>query len=232
MGNLVKQSYNAETPNRKISDGKIAMKLKILLPALLVLFGTAAGFFLGCNRSNPNPLLPAPPPPPIQTIWSNGSAGAWFNNTLMSGTVPGCTTTGSVTAVTDPISGDSNTLFLTTTKTCGTYSFSSGSAENPDAYYPSGHLVFDIELDQPSGAVTSMNVQYFNSTLPYTPEYIFPASLINSLSPSSFTHVSIAFTSFTGGYTLASVNTPFQISWTATVTGTAITVDNIQWTPN
>ncbi len=210
------------------------MKFKILLPALLILFGTAANFFLGCNRSSPTPLLPAPPPPAIQTIWSDGSAGTWFNNSLTSGTSPGCSTTGSITAVTDQISGDSNTFLLTTTKTCGYYYFLSGSAENPDPYYPSGRLVFDIELDQPSADITAMDIEYLNSSTGSYAEYNLSANLINSFSTSSFTHVSIPFSSFTtgNGYTQASIDTPFLISWTATMTGTAITVDNIQWTPN
>ncbi|HEV2353371.1 MAG TPA: hypothetical protein VGR89_03965, partial [Puia sp.] len=65
--------------------------------------------------------MPPPPPTPTpQIIWANGSYGTWFNNTLTFG-CGGCSTNGAVTAIADPISGDTQALLLTSTVPFGYY---------------------------------------------------------------------------------------------------------------
>ncbi len=210
------------------------MKFKLFSALSVILFMVVLQTFLGCSRAAPT-LAPTIPP---QMIWSNGSVGIWFNNALTANT-GGCNTTGSTVAVTDPISGDTNTLRLTATGACGFYYFSATADANPFVYYSTGHLQFDIRLEQPPANITSMNIQYLNYLVTGNyAEYNFPVSFINSLSTSSFTHVSLPFTSFTAattggnGYYQNSVDTPFQISWSATGSGTAMTVDDVVWTSN
>jgi hypothetical protein len=67
-------------------------------------------------------------------------------------------------------------------------------------------------------------------------DYDFSPAAIASLSQSSFTHISIPFTAFTfttggcSGYSQTTVDTPFQLLWVVSSSGTTITLDNIQWT--
>lgn len=208
-------------------------KLKFLLFLSPVLFGMALPLFMGCNRLAP--LLPPPPPTPTpQIIWANGSVGTWFTNPLTFTSYGACTVTSAVTAVSDPISGNSSALNLTATNTCGFYFFLAPSPSDPSVYYSSGHIQFDILLGQPPANITSMNIQYNNSISGNYAEYDFPVSLINSFSTSSFTHVSIPFTSFTvgNGYPQTSIDTPFQVLWIATGSGTSMMFDDIKWTFN
>jgi hypothetical protein len=205
-----------------------SMKFKFLLPLWTILLGMALSTYWGCQRGTPTLAPPIAP----QVIWSNGISGTWFSSSLSTTTAPGCSTTGAVTAVTDPISGDNSTLCLTTTTTCGYFNFLSATPADPTIYYPTGHLQFDLLLDQPPVTITAMAIEYLNSVSGNYAQYNFTPSFINALSTTSFTHVSIPFTSFTtgNGYTEGSVDTPLQISWSATGTGTAITIDNIVWT--
>lgn len=209
------------------------MKFKILLFLSPFIFGTALPLFLGCSRVAP--LLPPPPPTPTpQVLCANGTIGTWFTNALTAN-FGGCTTNAGVTAVTDPISGNGNALILTATGTCGFYYLAANADVNPTLYYSTGHLQFDVLLAQPPANITSMNVQYVNYLLTGNyAEYVFPNSLINSFSSSSFTHVSIPFASFTtgNGYAQTSIDTPFQISWNASSSNTSVILDNIQWTFN
>jgi hypothetical protein len=165
-------------------------------------------------------------------IWSNGNFGTWFSSSLSTTTAPGCNTTGAVTAVTDPISGDTSTLCLTTTTACGYFNFLSATSADPAIYYTAGHLQFDLMLDQPPVTITAMAIEYLDSVSGNYAQYNFTPSFINALSTTSFTHVTIPFSSFTtgNGYTEGIVDTPLQISWSATGTGTSITIDNIVWT--
>lgn len=209
------------------------MKLKNLLLLSPFLLGMVLPFLAGCQHSAPT-LAPTPAP---QVIWANGSIGTWFTSVLTAN-CGACNTSGAVTAVADPISGDGNTLRLTTTATSGFYYFEAAAAANPSVYYP-GHLQWDIRVEQAPASITSMVIEYVNySGSGNCGEYDLPGSLINSFSTSSFTHVSIPLTSFTfttmgcTGFAQISIDTPFQISWNATVTGTALTLDNIRWTAN
>ena len=211
------------------------MKLKTLLFLSPILLGTSLPLFIGCDRLSP--LMPPPPPTPTpQVLWANGIVGTWFTNALTEN--PGGTTTNAVTAVADPISGDTSALFLATTSANGFYYLSASSAINPSLYY-SGHLQFDILSAQPSSSITSMSIAYVNYLgSGNCGDYDFPATLIGTLSTISFTHVSIPLVSFTNttggcnGYFQTSVDTPFQISWAGPSGGTTITLDNIKWTFN
>ena len=208
------------------------MKSKFLLPLWTILLGMALSYW-GCQRGTTTVTPPVPPPPiPPQVIWSNGNFGTWFGSSLSTTTAPGCSTTAAVTAVTDPISGDNSTLCLTTTTTCGYFNFLSAAPGYPTVYYATGHLQFDLLLDQPPANITAMAIEYLDSVSGNYAQYSFTPSSINALSTTTFTHLTIPFTSFTGGtgYSEGIVDTPLQISWSATGTGTAITIDNIVWT--
>lgn len=212
------------------------MKLKFLFFLLPICLGLAFPLFIGCDRLAPLSAIPVP----SQIIWANGSYGTWLNNTLTFG-CGGCSTNGAVTTVSDPISGDTQALLLTAAVPFGYYYFQDTpvTAVDPSIYYSSGHLQFDILLGQPSTDFTSMYLQYVNNSgSGNCGGYNFPASLMNSFSPSSFTHVSIPFASFTStnsgcnGYIQNSVDTPFQLTWIVSSSGTTITLDNIRWTYN
>ncbi len=204
------------------------MKFKTLLFLSPFFFAIALPLFLGCNRVAP--LVPPPPAP--QVVWANGNVGNWFSSSLAVTTYGGCSVAYAVTAVSDPISGDNSALNLTTASTCGLFFFSATAPVNPSLYYP-GHLQFDILLGQPGSNLSTFNIQYNYSIGNYA-EYDFPPSLINSLSATSFTHISIPFTSFTigNGYAQTTVDTPLYVLWTASISGTSITIDNVQWTYN
>lgn len=213
------------------------MKLKILLFLSPVYLGMALPLFIGCDRLAP--LMPPPPPTPTpQVVWANGFIGTWFGN-AMTAQCGACNTTGAVTAVNDPISGDTSALLLTANVPGGFYYFQSPVTVNPSNYYPTGHLQFDILLGQPAANITSMSLQYYNNGFSGNcGEYDFPATLISSWSSSSFTHVSTPFTAFTvttggcSGYAQNSIDTPFELSWSVSSSGTTITLDNIRWTFN
>jgi len=213
------------------------MKFKILvLAALPILFGLTLPFFQGCDR--PAPLMPPIPTP--QVIWANGSVGTWFTNTLTANL--GGFTSASVTAVNDPISGDSNALLLTATAINGFYYLQAPVTVNPSNYYFVGHMQFDILLGQPASNIPSISLEYVDNGFGGScGDYNLPTTLINSFSTTSFTHVSIPFTSFTVtsgggcstyGYSQTSVDTPFEISWPISSSATTIIIDNIQWTYN
>ena len=119
---------------------------------------------------------------------------------------------------------------LTSTLNCGFFLFIIPAPIDPSLYYPNGHLQFDIQLVQPASNFSSMFVEYENSSNGNDAQYIFPASFINSLSTSSFKHVSLPFSSFTTSGAQNQVDTPFVLHWGATVTGTAVILDNIEWT--
>src|SRR5581483_8762209 len=115
-----------------LSVRRKSMKFKFLLPLWMILLGMALSSYWGCQRENLTPTPPVPPPPiPPQVIWSNGNFGTWFNSSLSTTTAPGCNTTGAVTAVTDPISGDNSTYCLTTTTSCGYFNFLSAASADP-----------------------------------------------------------------------------------------------------
>ena len=207
------------------------MNLKNFLALPLAFSAMAISLFVGCSRLNTVPV-PNPVPAP-QTILSNGVAGTWFGNLLTPSPYGGCAANPAVMPVTDSLSGDSSTLQLTTASTCGLYQFSSAVTVNPSSYYSKGHLQFDILLGSPATNYSSINIQYLYSSGDYA-SYNFSTALINSLSTTAFTRVSIPFTTFTGSgnYYLTAVDTPFYILWQTTVTGSSITLDNIVWTAN
>lgn len=207
------------------------MKLKILLALSLIFFAAAIPLFVSCSRSGQT-IAPSSTPTPL-VILKNGVVGAWYGSALTSLTSPGCTVTGAVTAVTDSLSGDTSAFCLSTTKACGTYGLVAATPANPLQFYSSGHFQFDIRLEQPPSNFTSIVVEYMSQSSPTYAQYSFPTTLINNLSTTSFTRVSLPFTSFTG-YVQSSIDTPFYIGWftTAASTGAVMTFDNVVWTTN
>lgn len=205
------------------------MKLNNALALPLVFCVTALALVVGCSRFNPV-SIPNPIPAP-QTVLSSGVAGTWLGNVLTPSSYGGCSANPAIVPVTDTLSDDSSTLQLTTISTCGLYIFSSAVTVNPSSYYPKGHLQFDILLGNPPANYSSISIQYLYSN-GSNATCNLSANLINSLSTTAFTRVSIPFTSFTGNYYITNVDTPFYVLWQTSVTGSSITLDNIVWTSN
>ncbi len=207
------------------------MKLKTLLTLSPIFLAVALSIVVGCTRYTPV-SIPNPVPAP-QFVLSNGVAGTWFGNVVTPSPYGGCAATPAVVAVTDSVSGDPNSLQLTTANTCGFYVFSIPVTVNLSAYYPIGHFQFDIMLGIPSSNFSSIKLEFLDSTSITDDYYYLPTSLINSLSTTSFTHISIPITSFKGNYALASgINTPFQITWVTSSASSSLTMDDIVWTAN
>ncbi len=214
------------------------MKLKTLSGIALVLTVASFHYFEGCTRV-PNPEIAYPPVPAPQVIWSNGSPCSWFGNALTPQSPPNCPVTPATITGPDPISGDSNVLYLpqvSPVNFCGIYKITSTVAVLPSSYY-SGHLQFDIQLGQPAVNYSAVTISFWNSTLSDSWAYAFPPPTLNNLSNTTFTHISIPITSFTtsiGSAYLGGVpiDIPFQINWITTVLGESITLDNLIWTAN
>ena len=206
------------------------MKLKTFLALLPFLFAAVIPFFVACDRFN-TVSVPIPTPTP-QVLLNSGSAGTWFGNVLTPSSYGGCMANSAVMPIPDSLSGDSNTLQLTTASACGLYIFSSAVTVDPSSYYSKGHLQFDLLLGSSSANYSSINIQYFYSNGTTNASYNLPANLINSLSTTAFTHISIPFSAFTGDYYQFNVDTPFYILWQTSTTGSSISLDDVAWTYN
>jgi len=179
----------------------------------------------GCG-SNSNPAGPSGSPtavvtPTPQIIWQNGTVGCWGGN---------CTT-GGLTI------GDVVTPYLTTGSNTLEFYFNN-SSQNPANLEPSfktqnvqvktaytnGHLQFDIELGQSASLYSSINVAIGSG---------WTTLNLSALSASSFTHISIPFTSM-GGVSSATYLALFLVDMT-TNTGAStpyVYFNNVEWTPN
>ncbi len=209
------------------------MKFKTFLSYIPIFLVSLISLFVGCTRINTTPV-PNPTWPP-QTIWSNGTIGFWFGNVLTGNSGGCCPSTSSISSATDNISGDTNTLLLSTTYTHGFYFYSASTPSNPSSYYAKGHLQFDIRLEQPPSLFTLLYVEYLLQANSDNGAVTFNPNFINSLSTTSFTHVSLPFSTFTPDYEAQSIDTPFEISWQTTSApsnGNVVTLDDIVWTAN
>src|ERR1700677_2810671 len=181
---------------RILSSEKDDMKNKYQLIFILIsVIGLAAWLSTACAPNN-NPSsygsgTATPTPVNAQTIWANGNFGSFFGASVAPVTVRG-----SILNVNtpDPISGDTTALQFSATAMATPLApyFLDSAPENPGTYYASGHLQFDIILDQSSitGNIT-VGFAYVNSggstvTAPY-------ALSVASLSAVTFTHESIPF---------------------------------------
>jgi hypothetical protein len=175
---------------------------------------------------------PTPTPLNSQTIWANGNQGSFFSQNVA--LVPYVGVVANV-ATPDTISGDNTTLQFSATAapTPVTGYFLIAAPENPGTYYASGHLQFDIELNQSTSGNFLVGFGYeANPPTPTTTNtslYPIPAS---SLSMTAFTHISILLSTFTPNS--ANVIEPFYIygPTVAPTGGPAFTIDNVQWTSN
>ena len=203
---------------------------------LFSVLGVITWLSTACSSGN-NPAgsggTPTPTPVNAQTIWANGNSGVFFSQNVA--LVP---YVGAVTNVSAPdtISGDNTTLQFSApaVSTPVTGEFLIAAPENPGIYYASGHLQFDIKLNQAVTGNFSVGFGYqANPPTPTTTNTSFYPLPATSLSMTTFTHISIALSTFTPNS--ANVIEPFYIFGPSGVpaqpnAGPALTVDNIQWT--
>jgi hypothetical protein len=205
---------------------------------LFSLLGVITWLSTACSSGN-NPAgsgsgTPTPTPLNAQTIWANGNTGSFFGSTLA--LVPfNCVVVPNSTP--DTISGDNTTLqFNATPAETPVNGFFLGAVpENPGTYYASGHLQFDMKLNQPMTGNFTVGLAYQTApsggTTVNSP-YPLSAALFNT---STFVHASISLSNFTNS---ASVVEPFYIfspgsaSPIEPTNGPAFTIDNVQWTSN
>ena len=206
------------------------MKPMFCLLISIVAFSTIINFLGGCQRID-TVLAPPIPIPPPQTLLSNGNSGTWFGNAVTLSTFGGCAASSSVTALADTLSGNPNTLLLNTPAVCGVFEFDSPVTVDPTPYYSKGHLQFDILLGSAASNYSSINVQFFYSN-GADASYNLPANLINSLSSTVFTRVSIPLIAFPGYNLITNVDTPFYMLWQTSTSSSSIVLDNVQWTAN
>jgi hypothetical protein len=217
---------------RILNAEKDDMKNKFQMIFILVsVLGLAAWLSTACAPNN-NPSsygsgTATPTPVNAQTIWANGNFGSFFGASVAPVTV-----NGSILNVNtpDPISGDTTTLQFSATAVTTPLApyFLDSAPENPGTYYASGHLQFDIILDQSplSGNIT-VGFGYVNSGgSTVTTSYALP---VTSLNNSTFTHESIPLSKFTNS---ASVVEPFFVVGPNGNAEAQFTMDNIQWTSN
>lgn len=97
------------------------------------------------------------------------------------------------------------------------------------AYYPNGHIQFDIRLETPASTFSSMVLDYGSSA------GIGAAYNINfsALSTSHFTHLSIPLSAFSSNQT-AAVDEPFDLTIVVpgSLPATFVTVNDVEWTGN
>ena len=215
-------------------------QIKILF-VLFSLLGVITWLSTACSSGN-NPAgsggTPTPTPVNAQTIWANGNLGSFFSQTVawfsLSGTISNVSTP-------DPISGNNTTLQFSATAAATPVNsyFIIGAPENPGTYYASGHLKFDMKLNQ-TGQTGNFQVGYGYQTAASggTTTNTFISISATTLSTTVFTHESIPLSSFVANSPL--VVEPFYIIGPAGGTtpppqpnaGPIFTIDNIQWTSN
>ncbi len=217
-------------------------RVKVFFILFLVL-GVETWLSLSCSSGN-NPSgsgsgsgynTPTPTPVNAETIWANGNTGYFFSQNVA--LVPFVGTVNNVSTP-DPISGDSTSLQFSATAVATPVNayFLIAAPENPGTYYASGHLQFDIKLEQSSTGTFEVGFGYeANPPTPTTTNTSFYSISASSLSLTSFTHISIALSTFTPNS--ANVIEPFYIIGPLGVAGEpnaqkAFTIDNIQWTSN
>jgi hypothetical protein len=168
------------------------------------------------GQPTPTPVAPVPP----DVLWQNGTIGTWFTNTL----TLACNTNGTYNSVvaTDNVTGDTTSLQVSGTSV-GLY-FSSPNAVSVSDF-SSGHIQFDIELEQNIAG----NLTIYYGATSQSECYSYLVSL-SSLSTGSFTHVSIPI-SFTNpcGENIAG---PFYAVFPSTSSGPVADFGNIRWTSN
>jgi hypothetical protein len=208
---------------------------------LFLALGTVTWLSTACGTGN-NPAgsgfgTPTPTPVNAETIWANGSTGYFFSQNVALVNISGAVTNVSTP---DAISHDNTTLQFSATAVATPVNsyFLIGAPENPGTYYASGHLQFDIELNQ-TGLTGNFQVGYAYQTAPSggtttnTAPYIISAT---SLYTTVFTHESIPLSTFVANSPL--VVEPFYITGpvgggaTQPYGGPTFTIDNVQWTSN
>jgi hypothetical protein len=205
---------------------------------LFSILGVLTWLSTACSNGN-NPAgsgsngTPTPTPLNSQTIWANGNTGSFFGTNL--GLVPVNCTVANVSTP-DTISGDNTTLqYNATVVATPVNSYFLGAApENPTTYYASGHLQFDMKLNQVTTGNFTVGLAYQTAPSGGTTVnsgYSFPAALFNT---SSFTHVSIALSNFIipPAWWSPFISIVPSTSPVEPTIGPAFTVDNIQWTSN
>jgi hypothetical protein len=124
----------------------------------IILFCLLISLAMGACKKSSSPSTPtalatptAMPTPTIQTLWKNGTMGTWFGNGFGTLSVNGGTQ--QTVVMTDNLNGDTNALRCfapaATWPSAGFGFFYYSANVTPSAYYPAGHLQFDIMLDQP-----------------------------------------------------------------------------------
>ncbi len=185
-------------------------------------------------------ISPTPTPVVEQIIWKQGSAGTWFGNALTIVPVSSGTTLSTVNVL-DPIAGDgwswqvgsTGSQPVITDNEPAVY-FTSATTSDATSYFTSGHIQFDVLLNQPatSGylAIPPFMRIYFGAVAGSTANY-YEVNLA-SLNTSTFTHVSIPISSFTlgGGPFQYQVMTPFYLVMNIAGSGPIATFGNIRWT--
>jgi hypothetical protein len=209
---------------------------------LFLALGTVTWLSTACGTGN-NPAgsgfgTPTPTPVNAQTIWANGNTGAFFSQNV--GPVLFYSSILNVSTP-DPISGDNTTLQFSATAVATPVNayYLSVAPENPGTYYASGHLQFDIKLNQ-TGQTGNFQVGYGYQTAASggTTTNTTISISATTLSTTVFTHESIPLASFGANSPL--VVEPFYIIGPAGGTtpppqpnaGPIFTIDNVQWTSN
>lgn len=97
------------------------------------------------------------------------------------------------------------------------------------AFYPNGHIQFDIRLETPPSTFTAMILDYGSSAgvaAAYTIDF-------SALSTSHFTHLSIPLKAFSSNQT-AAVDEPFDLTMVVSgaLPATFVSVNDVEWTGN
>jgi len=194
-----------------------------------------------CKGKNP----PGPNDGPVTIqVYKNGVFALWGGNYLQTSTVGSGISDDTASSVPDALTGDTSALELIQTNTSGgavtsvygLYALDTYSAPAPvdmSAYYPAGHLQFDLKLGMTPGVGGITYLAVMGSASGQTITFALNTSDYNT---TSFVHVSVPVASAYPPSSVSTlVNDAFSISYRETPNGTnqpVLYLDDIKWTTN